>query len=96
MDNGTKLARLIGKALDKLNEILSIDLDPQSEEYLKLIAAQQSAATTLLNTGTKTDENRFRAAVADRFDELLLRMKQEEDELSLVVDNLQSPREFLN
>lgn len=97
MDNGAKLARLVGKALDKLNEILELPLQPGDEDYLKLIAAQQSAATTLLNTGTKTDENRFREKVADRFVELLDRLRQEETELnSLVLDNAPSRSELLN
>ena len=54
------LTRLVGKSLRKLEQILDLDPTPWDDDYIKLLAMQKEAATSVINMSIKADESRFR------------------------------------
>ena len=69
-----RLNRLASKALVKIDEILSIPLDPDSEAYLTLLRVQSTSAQTALATQIRVDDQQFRQQQADRLPDLLARL----------------------
>ena len=55
-----RLTRLVGKSLRKLEQILDLDPTPWDEDYIKLLAMQKDAATSVIGMSIKADESRFR------------------------------------
>lgn len=55
-----RLTRLVGKSLRKLEQILDIEPSPWDDDYIKLLAMQKDAATSVIGMSIKADESRFR------------------------------------
>lgn len=52
---------MFDKAMRKQEEILDMDLpDTDNEHFGRVLGAQQAIATSIVSTGFKLDENRFR------------------------------------
>lgn len=56
----TRLNRLVGKGLRKLEQILDLEPAPWDEDYIKILSMQKDAATNVVNLSIKADESRFR------------------------------------
>jgi hypothetical protein len=68
---GTRLEGVSGKAVDKLEEIMAIPLDPAQSQFPSLLRAQTAAANTALTVQSRVDETSLRRASVDRLPELL-------------------------
>lgn len=59
--NAGEFNNIVGKAINKAHEILSMPLPhPSDDNFGKLLQAQQSLSVAVINSGLKADENRFR------------------------------------
>ena len=74
------MAALWQLGLKNLRDILTLPLDVEDGPLLR---AKNAAATTILNTQTKVDENRLRAGVVDKLPELLEILREEEIKYAL-------------
>jgi hypothetical protein len=66
-----QLESVSGKALDKLNEIMGLPLNPETPQVAGLLRAQTAAAGVALTTQVRVDENQLRKQLPDRLPELL-------------------------
>jgi hypothetical protein len=73
----TKLEGISERALAKLDEILSLPLDPADSQFAGLLRAQNAAASTTLNTQTRVDDFRLRHRQADVLPRILEIMERE-------------------
>ena len=75
LDNSAKLDDLTNKALAFFDELLS---QPMSEDT-KTLAAQESAARTILTTQLRVDDSRLKRKDSDTLSKLLKRLEEEDD-----------------
>ena len=78
----SKLETTAERAIDKIDEIMAIPLDPENSQYGVVLRAQNAAANTALTTQVRVDENRLRAKSPDVLPELLKRIADEEAKLA--------------
>jgi hypothetical protein len=76
-----QLETVTEKAIGKLDEIMSIPLDPDSEHYAGVLRAQNAAANTTLITQTKVDDTRLRRRQTDMLPKLLAIIAREQARL---------------
>ena len=67
----SRLETISSKAVEKLDEIMGLPLDPDHPAFAPVLRAQTAAANTALLTQTKVDETALRKHEADRMPELL-------------------------
>jgi hypothetical protein len=67
----SRLGEVSNKALDKLNEIMELPLNPEAPQFGGLLRAQTAAAGVALTTQCKVDETTLRKQSIDRMPELL-------------------------
>jgi hypothetical protein len=77
----TKLEAISEHAIDKLDEILSLPLDPSDSQFAGLLRAQNSAATTALLTQVRVDDFRLRVQQTDMLPRILAIMERERAKL---------------
>lgn len=69
---------LVNKALAKLEEVLDVPLpNPSAENYIRILLAQKDAAVSVVNSGLKADENRFRRRENDVIEKLFQKLQAE-------------------
>ena len=86
MERGQQLEHLIDASLRKAEELLAIALIPGDDNYVKLASMQKDLVVSLLNTGVKVDENRFRKKSADALTGILAKVMEREQELAPLID----------
>ena len=67
----SRLETISSKAVEKLDEIMGLPLDPNHPAFAPVLRAQTAAANTALSTQAKVDESALRKHEADRMPELL-------------------------
>lgn len=67
----TRLESVSGKAVNKLDEIMALPLDPEDPHFGGVLRAQVGAANTALTTQVKVDETALRRQALDRLPALL-------------------------
>ena len=70
-----KLQELVALALQRAHDILSIKLDPQAPDFIKLVSLQQSTLASVLGTQARTDPGRLRGQQGDKIGEILDRLR---------------------
>jgi hypothetical protein len=76
-----KLESVTEKAIGKLDEIMSIPLEPESEHYAGVLRAQNAAANTALITQTRVDDAHLRRRQTDMLPKLLAIIAREQARL---------------
>lgn len=76
-----KLERLVDKALDVIDETMSIPLLRSDEDFARVLSVKTSAAQGVVNMQLKADENAFRAKSADGLVALLATVLAKEQEI---------------
>ncbi len=66
-----ELETVCGKAVDKLDEIMELPLDPTHPSFGGVLRAQTSAANTALTTQVRVDDMALRRQAVNRMPELL-------------------------
>jgi hypothetical protein len=77
-----KLGAVSERAIDTIDEILAIPLNPESDQYASVLRAKTAAANTALTTMGKVDENRLRGQAIDRLPELFKIIAEEEQAIA--------------
>ena len=67
----SRLETISSKAVEKLDEIMGLPLDPDHPAFAPVLRAQTAAANTALSTQAKVDESALRKHEHDRMPELL-------------------------
>ena len=67
----SRLETISSKAVEKLDEIMGLPLDPDHPAFGPVLRAQTAAANTALSTQAKVDESALRKQEYDRMPELL-------------------------
>ena len=67
----SRLETISSKAVEKLDEIMGLPLDPDHPAFAPVLRAQTAAANIALATQTKVDETALRRQQVDRLPELL-------------------------
>ena len=67
----SRLETISSKAVEKLDEIMGLPLDPDHPAFAPVLRAQTAAANTALSTQAKVDESALRKQEHDRMPELL-------------------------
>jgi hypothetical protein len=68
---GQRLETVCGKAVDKLDQIMELPLDPAHRAFAGVLRAQTTAANTALTVQAKVDDLALRRAAVDRMPEIL-------------------------
>lgn len=72
------LSRVVRKALQQIETILDMDeMMVEPEDRLKLLSVKKDAATSIINSGLKADENRFRRENKDIIEKLFEKIKND-------------------
>ncbi len=79
----SKLETVAERAIEKLEEIMKIPLDPENLQYGAVLRAQAAVANTALITQVRVDENKLRARAPDTLSRLLKRMGGGEAKMAL-------------
>lgn len=91
--NATTLDNLVSKALFTLDEIMDIPLPPRGDEsFVRVAAIKKDAAVSVVNSGLKADENRFRKRDNDVLQKLYDRIQAQK--LIDITPLVQHPQEF--
>jgi hypothetical protein len=78
-DLAGKLEHLSGRALDRLDDLLDLDIaDDEHEKFGEKVRALNAATKTVLQTQVRVDEHRLKTRALDVLPELLEAIKQEE------------------
>ena len=67
----SRLETISSKAVEKLDEIMGLPLDPDHPAFAPVLRAQTAAANTALSTQAKVDESAPRRQSVDRMPEIL-------------------------
>ena len=67
----SRLETISSKAVEKLDEIMGLPLDPDHPAFAPVLRAQTAAANTALSTQARVDETALRKQEYDRMPELL-------------------------
>lgn len=86
VDRSERLESLVDKALEKTGELLNIELDPMDENFVKVASMQKDLVVSLINTGVKVDENRFKKRQADNLTGILAALLDKEEKLKPLID----------
>lgn len=65
LDRSERLEKLLDMSLDKAEELLNLPVDQLDENYTKVAGMQKDLVVSILNTGVKVDENRFKKRSAE-------------------------------
>jgi hypothetical protein len=84
-ERGAHLESLIDQALDKLEEVLDLEVDLLADDPLKLVSIQKDAAIAVINLANKVDENRFRKKSADAITSILQQVVDKEKSLGITI-----------
>lgn len=79
-----KLENLIDASLEKADELLRIPLDPLDENFVKLAGMQKDLVVSLISTGVKVDENRFRKKSTETLTALMAQIAAAENGLKSI------------
>lgn len=77
--SGVKLGRLTDMAMDKIEEILSFELNRDDESLMRI---QMTGAQAILNSQIKVDEQQFRRQQEDRLPALLQILVEEREKMA--------------
>lgn len=83
LDAGVALDLLTQKAINKANQILDLDLDPENEQFTAILRAQTAQVQAIFTTQARVDEGRFKKKQADNMQKLLEILAGEEKKLLL-------------
>lgn len=86
MDRSERLETLIDLSLSKAEELLTIELVPGSDDFTKTASMQKDLVVSLLNTGVKVDENRFKKRQTDALTGILKGLLEREKTLGPLLD----------
>lgn len=86
MDRSERLETLIDLSLSKAEELLTIELVPGSDDFTKTASMQKDLVVSLLNTGVKVDENRFKKRQTDALTGILKGLLEREKTLGPLID----------
>lgn len=89
-DRGVKLEQLIDLSLHKAEELLRLPVDQLDENYIKVASMQKDLVVSLVNTGLKVDENRFKRQSTAALAAILGQITAAEDRL----ESAQAPRQI--
>jgi hypothetical protein len=65
-DEGSRLNSLVDSALTQLDEIMKIPTpEPSDDNYVRILSIKKEAAATVITSGLKADETRFRKRNVD-------------------------------
>jgi hypothetical protein len=90
---GERLKTVCGKAVDRLDAILELPLDPEHPSFGNVLRSQNAAITTALTTQVRVDEVALRKQVVDRMPEIMKLVREVEKalpppgEIDLEADN---------
>lgn len=85
LDRGERLEQLTDKALAKMDEILDLPLEEDSDHFPRVLSAQKDAAGSVLTLAARVDENRFRRKSTEALQSLLQMVSERETALEAVV-----------
>ena len=80
-DRSDRLEKLVDDALTKAQEILEIPLVPGDDDFVKTASMQKDLVISLLNTGVKVDENRFKKRQGDALTGILAGLLEREKKM---------------
>lgn len=87
-DKGGKLDSLVDLALDTLREVMETPTpDIDDEAFGRILSAKKDAAVSVVNSGLKADENRFRKRSNDILQKLFDKVQAQKKLNSLVIEN---------
>lgn len=78
LDSSEGLDELTELAIDKVKEILKLDLEPGDDNFGAVLRQQASVSIGVLTTQVRVDEGRFKKKQVDKLGELLDLIKGEE------------------
>jgi hypothetical protein len=78
---GQRLQAVCGRAVDKLDEIMGLPLDPAHPAFPGVLRAQTTAANAALTVQAKVDDLALRREVVDRMPEIMRLVKEVEKTL---------------
>lgn len=85
LDRSERLEKLLDLSLDKAEELLELPVDQLDENYTKVASMQKDLVVSILNTGVKVDENRFKKKTADALSAVLVQIAAAERHLNIGV-----------
>lgn len=83
-DLAGRLEHLTGKALDRADDILELEIDPEHEKFGESVRAVNSAIKTITQTQVRVDEHRLKQRNADALPEILEKIKAYEERTKAV------------
>lgn len=92
----TRLESVSGKAVNKLDEIMALPLDPEDRHFGGVLRAQVGAANTALNTQVRVDENALRRQSLDRLPALLALVNETAKRLPQTVEHVPSEKPVID
>ena len=85
-ERSERMEALVDMALSKMEELLTIELDPQSDDFTKVASMQKDLVVSLVNTGVKIDENRFKKRQGDALTSILAKLTEREKVLDPLLE----------
>lgn len=73
-----RLEDLTGKALDEAGKILDMDLQPDAENFARLVAAKTATIRTVIGAAIRVNEHGLRRRTQDTLGKLLEKLRQED------------------
>lgn len=86
IDRSERLETLIDTSLTKAEELLAVELVPGDQEFAKIASMQKDLVVSILNTGVKVDENRFKKKQTDALTGILKDLLTREKQLGPLID----------
>lgn len=75
--NEDTLSRIVGKALQQIEDILDMEVPEDRKAAVKLLSVKKDAAAAIINAGLKADENRFRRENKDIIERLFAKLNKD-------------------
>lgn len=85
-DRSERLETLVDDALAKAQELLDIPLIPGDGDFVKVASMQKDLVVSLVNTGVKVDENRFKKRQGDALTGILAQLLEREQKLGPLLE----------
>ena len=70
---------LLSLSIERVTQIMALKPNPTDKDFAKIMSTQQSIAASVFSTAARIDETQLRRQNADKLDEILEIVRQEED-----------------
>jgi len=84
-DRAERLEHLVDEALSHAEDLLAIPLIPGDDDFVKIASMKKDLVVSLLNTGIKVDENRFKKRQGDALTGILAQLVDREKGLQQLI-----------